>query len=62
MNQIETRIAGASASGLILVNAITSSRLILAGIYAWYIFQPERRLQVVTLIFAAICATDPQFR
>ena len=58
MHQTETKVDGPEPSGLILVNAITSSRLILAGIYAWYIFLPGRQLSVVTLLFAAICATD----
>jgi phosphatidylglycerophosphate synthase len=58
MHQTEIRVASPEPSGLILVNTITSSRLILAGIFAWYRFLPGRQLFPVTLMFAAICATD----
>lgn len=43
---------------LLLVNMITLSRVILSGVFAYYILTSERQLFVVTMIFAAICATD----
>ena len=43
---------------LLLVNMITLSRVILSGIFGYYILLPHQRLSVITVLFIAICVTD----
>ncbi|HWQ79899.1 MAG TPA: CDP-alcohol phosphatidyltransferase family protein [Anaerovoracaceae bacterium] len=43
---------------MLIVNAITLSRVILSGIFIFFIFSPDRRLLSIILSFAAICTTD----
>ena len=41
-----------------LVNAITLSRVILSGIFTYYIFLFHQELLQISILFAIICATD----
>ncbi len=43
---------------VVLVNAITLLRVILSGVFAYYILQPHGQILIFTVLFLLICATD----